>query len=123
MLIEDHVQTAKDFLDAADREFDAGDELQGSEKLWGAASHAVMAAAIRRGWKSGSHRALKEAVSKLIVEYNDQSLRGGFIAAEKFHINFYHGAMEEFEITDDRPVVREFVERLLGLESANGQGN
>ena len=120
MLTEDHIQTAKDFLDAADREFVAGDELQGSEKLWGAASHAVMAAAIRRGWKSGSHRALKEAVSKLIVEYNDQSLRGGFIAAEKFHINFYHGAMEEFEINADRPVVREFVERLLNLESVNG---
>ena len=122
MLIDDHIQTAKDFLDAADREFDAGDELQGSEKLWGAASHAVMAAAIRRGWNSGSHRTLKEAAGKLAVEYNDQSIRGGFIAAEKFHINFYHGAMEQFEINDDRPVVREFVERLLSLESLNGQG-
>ena len=122
MLIEDHVQTAKDFLDEAEREFVAGDELQGSEKLWGAASHAVMAAAIRRGWKSGSHRALKEAVSKLAVEYDDLSLRDRFGVAEKFHINFYHGAMEPFEINADRPVVREFVERLLNLESVNGQG-
>ena len=123
MLVEDHVQTARDFLDAAEHEFDAGDELQGSEKLWGAASHAVMAAAIRRGWNSGSHRALKEAVSKLAVEFNDESLRLRFGVAEKFHINFYHGAMEQFEIDDDRPVVREFVERLLGLEKVNGLGN
>lgn len=121
MLIEDHVQTAKDFLDAADREFNAGDELQGSEKLWGAASYAVMAAAIRRGWNAGSHRALKEAVGKLAVEYNDQSILDRFIAAEKFHINFYHGVMEQFEIDVDRPVVRQFVERLLDLENVNGQ--
>ena len=123
MLIEEHIQTARDFLDAADREFDAGDEIQGSEKLWGAASHAVMAAAIRRGWNSGSHRALKEAVNRLAVEFNDESLRLRFGVAEKFHINFYHGAMEQFEIDDDRPVVREFVERLLSLESVNGQGS
>ena len=123
MLVADHVQTARDFLDAAEREFDAGDELQGSEKLWGAASHAVMAAAIRRGWNSGSHRALKEAVNRLAVEFNAESLRLRFGVAEKFHINFYHGAMERFEIDDDRPVVREFVERLLSLESVNGQGS
>ena len=120
MLIEEHVQTAMDFLDAADREFDVGDELQGSEKLWGAASHAVMAAAIRRGWNSGSHRALKEAVNRLAVEYEDESLRLRFGVAEKFHINFYHGAMEPFEINADRPVVREFVDRLLNLERGNG---
>ena len=121
MLIEDHIQTAKDFLDAAEREFIAGDELQGSEKLWGAASHAVMAAAIRRGWNSGSHRALKEATYKLADEYHDQSLRSNFTTAEKFHANFYHGFMEAFEISGDRPLVREFVERLLNLESVNGQ--
>ena len=116
-------KTARSFLDAANREFDTGDEKQGSEKLWGAASHAVMAAAIRRGWNSGSHRALKEAVNKLAVEFNDESLRLRFGVAEKFHINFYHGAMEQFEIDDDCPVVREFVERLLGLESVNGLGS
>ena len=122
-MIEDHVQTARDFLNAADQEFDAGDELQGSEKLWGAASHAVMAATMRRGWKSGSHRALKEAVDRLSVEYDDESLRLRFGVAEKFHINFYHGAMEQFEIIADRPVVREFVERLLSLESGAAAGS
>ena len=43
MLVHQHIQTAQDFLEAADREFEAGDILQGSEKMWGAASHAVMA--------------------------------------------------------------------------------
>ena len=40
-----HVRTARSFLEAAEREFAAGDALQGSEKLWGAAAHAVLARA------------------------------------------------------------------------------
>ena len=63
---------------------------------------------------------MKEAVGKLAVEYEDESLRLRFGVAEKFRINFYHGAMEPFEINADRPVVREFVDRLLNLEKGNG---
>ena len=36
MAVEEHRATALAFLDASDREFDAGDVLQASEKLWGA---------------------------------------------------------------------------------------
>jgi hypothetical protein len=50
MLVQEHVQTAREFLEAADGEFAAGDVLQGSEKMWGAASHAVMAVAQQQGW-------------------------------------------------------------------------
>ena len=109
MLIADHVETAHDFLDASDREFGAGDVLQGSEKLWGAASHAVMAAAQQRGWPMGSHRQLKVAADKLAAESGDQSIRAGFALAEKFHANFYHGFMEDWEIRPDRDIVHEFV--------------
>ena len=42
MQATEHMQTAQDFLEAADREFEAGDELQGSEKMWVAAAHAVI---------------------------------------------------------------------------------
>ncbi len=35
MAAEEHRETALAFLDASDREFDAGDVLQASEKLWG----------------------------------------------------------------------------------------
>ena len=45
MLTQEHAQTARDFLTVADEEFSAGDMLQGSEKMWGAAAHAVMAVA------------------------------------------------------------------------------
>ena len=49
MTSAEHIETAKQFLADSDREFLDGDELQASEKLWGAASHAVMAIAEQRG--------------------------------------------------------------------------
>ena len=119
MLTQNHAVTAQVFLEASDREFAAGDHLQASEKLWGAATHAVMAAAQQREWPHRSHRALKNAVGRLASEAEDPAVRdaiaGGFAAAEKFHKNFYHDEMEDFEIEHDRPLVHRFVARVLTL--------
>lgn len=115
MTVEEHVQTARDFLEAADHEFSNGDDLQGSEKLWGAAAHALMAVIQRRGPESTSHRALRFQAEALAREYDDYRIRAGFIAADMFHRNFYNYFMDEHDIEDNRPIVREFVERILTL--------
>jgi hypothetical protein len=115
MLVQEHVQTAREFLEASDGEFAAGDVLQGSEKMWGAASHAVMAVAQQQGWPYGSHRALKMAVRRMSEEYEDQALRDRFVAAEQLHANFYHGFLEDYQIDDSRELVRDFVARVLAL--------
>ena len=115
MQTRDHVRTAREFLTAADREFDAGDHLQASEKLWGAASHALIAVAQQRNWPHGSHRALKTAAQLLVDETGDGTLHAGFAVAEKFHANFYHDFMEDFQLDADRPTVNDFVESLLTL--------
>ncbi len=115
MLTDEHQQTALDFLEAADREFTAGDNLQGSEKMWGAAAHAIMAVAQDKGWSFGSHQALKVAADRLTSEYGDPTLAAGFSVAQKFHANFYHDFMEPDDIRRDRPTVADFVERLLSL--------
>ncbi|MCY4653048.1 MAG: hypothetical protein OXC95_07775 [Dehalococcoidia bacterium] len=120
MKIRDHIETAQSFLEAADREFAAGDHLQASEKLWGAASHAVMAAAQQHGWPYGSHRAMKTVARRLAEQYADPFLLGGFAFAEKFHANFYHDFMEDFDLEGDRPMVRDFVHRVTGLIPENG---
>ena len=115
MLTADHAFKAQDFLDDSDREFAAGDNMQASEKLWGAACHALMAVAQQKGWFHGSHRSLKEAAERLSDEYNDPLIEYGFVAAEKFHRNFYHNYLEDFELESDRPKVHDFVNRVLGL--------
>ena len=40
-----HVSIARRFLDKSEREFAANDQLNGAELLWGAAAHALIAAA------------------------------------------------------------------------------
>ena len=123
MLVAEHAQTARDFLIASDEEFDKDDLVQASEKLWGAAAHAVIAVAQQRGWDHRSHRSLKNAVIRLSIEQGDPLIEAYFLAAEKFHRNFYHDDMEDYERDADRPLVNDFVARVLALlesDSVNG---
>ena len=113
MSAAEHRQVALDFLAASDVEFEAGDVLQGAEKLWGASAHAVMAAALERGWQHESHRAMKNAAINLSRETDDPLIEYGFIAAEAFHKHFYRDSMEDFEREANRPLVHDFVRRVL----------
>lgn len=118
MQTAEYIRTAQDFLEAADREFEAGDELQGSEKMWGAAAHAVITVARDRGWPHGSHRHLKATADRIIGDIGDPVLGGDFMAAQQFHANFYHGFMEDDDIERGRPLVRRFVNRVLEYAGA-----
>ena len=115
MLVQEHAQTAQEFLGVSDHEFMAGDNLQASEKLWGAASHALMAAAQQRGWRYTKYRDLKVAAHKLSEETSDPLIVAGFIAAQQFHANFYHDFIEDYDYDDDRSVVKDFINRVLTL--------
>ena len=113
MTVEEHIETRLRFLEQSRQEFAVGDTLQGSEKLWGGVSHAVIAIALGRGWSCGSHYLLKSAVRQLADENSDRSLRLAFAVAEKFHANFYHGFMESYQLDEDVPLIRDFVEQLV----------
>ena len=115
MLTQEHAQTARAFLDEADREFAAGDALQASEKMWGAASHAIMAVAMQRGQDCGTHRKMVNAAWDIADEQDDSDLRAGISTAEKLHANFYHGFMETEEWERNAELVRRFVARMLAL--------
>ena len=115
MTIAERSQAALAFLEDAEREFAAGDVRQASEKLWGASTDAITAVALERGWKRSSHRDMKNAVQRLAVEQDDPLLHAQFAAVEKFHINFFHDALEDHEIETDKPIARAFVHRTLAL--------
>ncbi len=118
MLATEHIDTARKFLQDADREYEAGDILQASEKLWGAASHVVIAEMKSRGNNAQTHRAMVDAVQQFAVEFDDASLIQGFRAARYFHSNFYNGFMNDYEFEVDRPEIHRFVERMIELTSA-----
>ena len=115
MLTQEHAQAAKEFLDEADREFAEGDVLQASEKMWGAASHAIMAVALQRGQECGTHRKMINVAWEIANEQGDISLQAGIAVAEKFHANFYHGFMESEDMERNAQIVRGFVGRMLAL--------
>ena len=116
--VEEYTAQALRFLEQSDAEFAAGDTRQGSEKLYGAACQVVIAASKQRGWGHKSHRDNKNATSRLADEYDDPFLLTGFAAAEKFHIHFFHGSLEDYEIAVDRPGVKRYVQRMVDLVEA-----
>ncbi len=117
MLTTDHAQTAEGFLADSDREFDAGDTLQASEKLWGAAAHAIMGVAQQRGLEYGTHRALVNAARTIADAVDSELIRAemrlGISAAQHFHSNFYNRTMEPEDIEYDRPLVHRYVALML----------
>ena len=117
---QERIQTAMTFLRQSDEEFAAGDHLQASEKLYGAAVQVVTAIAQQRNWRYDSHRDMKNNVYRLGREYGDNFIVGGFAAAEKFQWNFYHDSLEPYEIKGERPIVHDFVARLAVLADAEG---
>ena len=115
MLTQDHALTAQDFLAASDREFAAGDVLQASEKLWGAAAHAITAVAKQRGLEHGTHRTMINSARQIADEVEDERLRSGVLAAQHFHSNFYNGTMEPEDVEYARPLVHRYVALMLAL--------
>ena len=99
----------------SDIEFDNGDDLQASEKLWGATVHAVLAIAQQRGWNYGSHRDLMQTARLISEEQDDTSIYEQFDAARKLHANFYQGFLDKYEIDAMRPSVHNFIHRVLPL--------
>ncbi len=122
--VEECVAQTLEFLAQSEAEFAAGDTRQGAEKLYGAACQVVIAAAKQRGWSYRSHRATQNAATRLADEYDDPLLTNGFTAAERFHIHFFHGDMEDYEIDSSRPGVSAYVRHMAGLVEeyeANGR--
>ena len=125
--IQDHITLARRLLKDSEREFDAGDEHQGCEKLWGAASQSLMAVAKQRRWRSGKSNNRADVVERLSEELQEPSLDGDFGVVEKVHANFYHDFMEEPELIRTRRIANRFVLRVLDIvesgqrtESDNG---
>ena len=75
-----------------------------------------------RGWRDSSHRDLRNAAERLTEECGYLNIRAGFLAAQNFHWNFYHGFMDFYDIEFDLPLVRDFVNRILALAEAGKNG-
>ena len=134
MGVLEHRETARKFLREAEEFFRLGDDLQGAEKMWGAAAHAVIAVCQQRGWRHRSHPAMGEAVGRICDELRESGdeltatiLSGGFLAASNAHVHFYHRDMDleggNGQYFDRaKRHVEEFVDRMVRMsESLDSQ--
>ena len=105
----EHLAISNRFRDQGLAEVESGDLLQGSVKLWGAAAHAVKAAAEQRGWKHKSHRSLYDVVKRLAAETGDSSFDSRFKVISEFHVNFYEADMSHELIVDRLETLEDFL--------------
>ena len=119
MQASEHARIALAWLTVSDQEFAEGRRMQASEKLWGAAAHAILAVIMERGWRHGGHRDLVVTVRRLAEESGSEILHEKFDAARQFHANFYQDFLDDDEIAENRPLVHQFVPSILAFLDAS----
>ena len=111
----EHLDISHRFRDQGLAEVESGDLLQGSEKLWGAAAHAVKAAAEQRGWKHNGHYYLFKVINELVSVTGDERLNDAFEIANQLHINFYEDTLDSDEIEQRALVVLDLIDMINAI--------
>ena len=113
---EQYRSTSWHLYNQAMDELDAGDLLQASEKLWGAAAQAMKCVAERRGWVHNSHAQFYNIMAQLERETPSASLRSNFGIAGELHTNFYENWLTEDQIRVRAGDVYTLIEQLNRLD-------
>ena len=95
---EEYKRTGRWFMDKAEWEFERGDLLQASEKIWGAAAQFLKALAVQRGWGHETHQHLGQVAGDLRKETGNDEIVRLFRTAESMHANFYEAYMNEEDV-------------------------
>ena len=110
--IDDHVAMSHRFIDHARAELRRGHRLQASEKVWGAAAHALKAIAIQRGWRHSSHLNIIDIGEQLAREFGRDDFNGHLDRADSMHKNFYENNRRAGAILSAINDVESFVAKL-----------
>ena len=95
MSTQTKTMTPQDFLNAADRAFDSGDQREGSRLMWEAAKTAIAAVASEYGWPCDGMDEIKQVVLRLndmddakaadsVIPYYPHRFHGKFVEAAIF---------------------------------------
>ena len=97
------------FIQQAEDELRRGDNLQASEKGWGAVAQAIKSIGEGRGWNHQGHRLRIDIAKQVADEQGRPDLFESFMAAQALHINFY----EDWMAADSIETAIENVKRLV----------
>ncbi|MCY4583680.1 MAG: hypothetical protein OXE50_12935 [Chloroflexi bacterium] len=87
--IESHAVHRDALLDHAERMIEAGDRLQASEKMWGAAAHGLKVIAKARNWHFETHADAFVIAHHVASFVGNDALWTKFLAMDSYHQNFY----------------------------------
>ena len=111
--VDDHVQMSRRFLEHAHLELAKGDRVQASEKVWGAAAHALKAIAKQRGWLHYQHSTVLDVGEQLAREFGREDEFGKYLnSADAMHKNFYENARRSDAIRLALRDIEQFVAEL-----------
>lgn len=111
-----HRERSRHFLALVDDELARGELEEASNKVWGAAAHAVKAVAESRGWEHHAHVLLQRAVERLIHEEGaPRHLFGQYMIASAFHQGFYAWPPSADGIRYGKEIISEFIATLESL--------
>ena len=111
-----HRERSRHFLTLVDDELARGELEEASNKVWGAAAHAIKAVAERRGWQHYSHRLLEAAVYRLVHEERaPRDLLIQYITASAYHQRFYGEPPEAEYIRAGKDLIAQFIDTLESL--------
>lgn len=83
-------------LKHASIEFEKGDMLQASEKVWGALTHLVKAVAHEEGWEDGPHYMVMRNAQRLLRHAPNRVENLKRLAVVKaLHVNFYEDDLDK----------------------------
>ena len=128
---EDYGDMARQFLREADANFVLDEYLPGAERMWDAASHAIMSVCRRRDWLHQSRQDLDIAVTRLAAELRNAGretdalcIDAGYVIACNSHINFYHRDMDleggnGWYFATAREAVHRFVEIMVAMSESS----
>ena len=114
---EKYAELSLRLLRQAQDEFDKGDRLQASEKAWGAAAHAMKAAAERRGWRHNNHGLLFAVASQIAGDTDNPEIRTLFRDASSLHQNFYEDWQPDISVQEGIENVKRLVEQMEELRA------
>ena len=111
---DDHEEISRKFVEHAREELEKGNNLQASEKIWGAAAHAVKAIAVQRGWR---HDQLFDVAEQMGKEFDRSDFSNAMSIAHGFHVNFYENLRREEAIRSAIDAIEQFVTDLGEIRS------
>lgn len=117
-----HRENAEEFLDHAEDMVVEENNLQASEKIWGAVSQTLKEIAEKHGWPNESHNDLRRIAGYLAAVADDGEITAGFSSASDFHTNFYEDTYAIDQITHGLRKAEETVERLRKADAQADDG-